>query len=142
MKFRRARKTDQAKIYSMINELEDFSLNRKNFAKIFTLNLKDKNVHYIVATDKNQIVGFISLHIQNLLHHAGKVAEIQELFVDPATRGKGIGEKLVDYVRVIAKRQGCNSFETTSNMKRERTHKFYEQKASMSRTHYKFTQIL
>lgn len=142
MQFRRARKTDLEKTYSMINELEYFSLDKKKFAKVFLHNIKDKNVHYILATEDGQIVGFISLHIQNLLHHAGKVAEIQELFVDPATRGKGIGEKLINHARKITKRLNCDSFETTSNIKRKRTHKFYERKAGMNRTHYKFTEKL
>jgi PhnO protein len=142
MKFRKARKTDLEKIYSMMNELEGFSLDQRRFSKIYHNNLKDKNIHYVLALKNGQSVGFISLHIQNLLHHAGKVAEIQELFIDPAARSEGIGEKLVSHVRAIAKRLNCDSFETTSNVKRKRAHQFYKRKTGMNQTHYKFTQKL
>lgn len=142
MQFRKAQKTDLEKIYSMINELEDFSLDKKKFATIFLNNLQNKSIHYVLAVEKGQIVGFVSLYIQDLLHHADKVAEIQELSVDPRIRGRGIGKKLVNYARAIAKRLDCDSFEAASNIKRKRTHKFYEQKVKMKRTHYKFTQKL
>ncbi len=142
MGIRRAKKSDVNKIFQMINELENFSLDKNSFLKIFYNNLKNKQIFYVVSEHGGKTVGFISLHIQKLLHHAGKVAEIQELFVDSAMRGHGVGEKMIKYVKRIAQEENCDSLETTSNIKRKRSHKFYQNKAGLIRSHYKFTQKL
>ena len=50
---------------------------------------------YYVAESDGDIVGFGSLHIELLLHHAGLAGEIQELVVHETVRSKGIGVELV-----------------------------------------------
>lgn len=135
---RPARITDIESIYDKICELEEEKLDKNTFNKIFEDNLKKDNIFYIVAEFQGKVIGFISLYIQKILHHGGNVAEIQELFVDSNIRGKSIGTKLIDYAKEIAQKQNCKMFEVTCNLKREKTHKFYE-KEGLSKTHYKFT---
>ncbi len=70
MVFRDAFENDLEKIYTLICELEKSILNFKDFNRVYLDNLEDKNIYYIIAEDEEkEIVGFISLHIQKLLHH-------------------------------------------------------------------------
>ena len=138
-KFRKAKSSDVDKVFQLINELEDGKLDKDRFCGVFENNLLDPNINYILAIDNSAIAGFLSLHIQELLHHTGKVAEIQELFIDEEMRGQGIGEKLVNEARRIAAEEQCILIEVSTNIKRERAQKFYEEKARFRKTHYKFT---
>lgn len=134
---RAAKLTDTDSIYDKICELEQEKLNKNQFEDIFKQNLSKRNIYYIVAEYQGKLVGFMSLYIQNLLHHGGAVAEIQELFVDTTLRGKGLGTKLIEYARKISKMNKCVTFEVSCNLKRESTHVFYE-KSGFSKTHFKF----
>lgn len=138
VQLRQAQISDLDIIYNQICELEDQRLDKSIFEKIYKENLKKENIYYIVAEYDGKVVGFISLYIQNLLHHNGNSGEIQELFVDHDIRGKGIGTKLIGYARSIADENNCKVFEVTCNLKREKTHEFYEREG-LYKTHYKFT---
>jgi (aminoalkyl)phosphonate N-acetyltransferase len=137
---RPAQINDVESIYSKICELENNKMDKSTFAGIFKENLKKDNIFYIVAEFQGQPIGFISLHIQKLLHHNGNAAEIQELFVDSDMRGKKIGSKLINYAKDISEKHQCKSFEVSCNLKRAQAHKFYE-KEGLSKTHYKLTKI-
>lgn len=138
---RDANVNDLDSIYLMICQLEEEKLDKTHFNDTFTRNLSNPNIFYAVAVYENKTVGFISLHVQSLLHHSGNVAEIEELFVDPSMRGKGIGKKLVEHAKTIAKKQNCEVFEVSCNVRREKSHIFY-QNEGLSKTHYKFTENL
>lgn len=135
---RRATHKDVEVIHQMICVLEKESFDSDTFKSIFVQNLANPQVSYFVAEVDNKVVGFISLHIQSLLHHNGNVGEIQELFVDENYRGYGIGKQLLKAAEKVAQENRCKVFEVACNMKREKTHQFYEREG-LSKTHYKFT---
>ena len=134
-----AEKKDMLTVYEQICELEEFVFDINAFQNIFFNNIADENILYFVAEDKiGNCLGFISCHIQYLLHHCGKVAEIQELFVKREFRGKGIGKKLIIHIEQLLKALDCISFEVTAQNKRLDTHEFYKRNGFES-THIKFT---
>ncbi len=135
---RTAQPTDLNSVYSMVCALENSVLEKQKFENIFYNNLRNNNIHYIIAESSDNVVGFMSVHIQTLLHHSGLVAEIQELFVHEDVRGGGVGRRLVDYAKQIASKNKCEILEVSCNIKREAAHKFYEREGLM-KTHYKFT---
>lgn len=139
MKIRKVEQKDMITIYEQICLLEDTKFDIAEFEKIFYQNLEDKNILYYLGETTNGIVlGFISCHIQNLLHHCGKVAEIQELFVKDAYRGQGIGAQMVKFVEGALLVLNCLSLEVTAQNKRIQTHEFYK-KMGFEHTHLKFT---
>lgn len=84
-------------------------------------------------------VGYLSCHSQFLLHHGGqKIAEIQEMYVNPESRKMGIGKKMIDELKRVALEKGIEQLEVTSNNKRTKTHRFYEREAFIQ-SHQKFT---
>ena len=53
---------------------------------------------YVLAKDDGVLVGYAALHV-----HSKRLAEIRSLIVDENYRGKGIGEKIVEFTLKEAK---------------------------------------
>ncbi|MFC5409683.1 GNAT family N-acetyltransferase [Larkinella bovis] len=128
---------DVATLYRFICELEECQLNAVAFRAVFQKNLTDRRVHYLVAEVDGDVVGFISCHVQYLLHHTGKVGEIQELYVMPEYRNQQIGRQLVAALEELAEAHGFVNLEVTANQKRTNTHRFYQQ-LTFRPSHFKF----
>ena len=139
---RKMEEKDMLTVYEQICELEEISFDINQFQSIFIHNINDSTKLYYLAEDEQGLcLGFISCHIQKLLHHCGEVAEIQELFVKSAYRSKGIGALLVNHVESILKEIGCNNIEVTAQNKRLKTHSFYLNIGFHS-SHLKFTKTI
>jgi len=142
MQIRKVEQKDMLTVYEQICLLEEFIFNINVFENIFNHNIKDENVlYYLAESHEREALGFISCHIQNLLHHCGKVAEIQELFVRQENRAEGIGQALVKFVEQELIALNCISFEVTAQNKRLQTHDFYK-KMGFEQTHLKFTKAI
>lgn len=135
---RKAELKDKNEIYELICLLEDTKITGDLFHSIFEKNLSDKNIFYFVSEHNFKISGFISLHIQHLLHHWGKVAEIQELYVQTEDRNNGIGKMLLETAIKTAKENNCELIELSANKTRTKAHEFYL-KNGFNNSHFKFT---
>ncbi|MES2618548.1 MAG: GNAT family N-acetyltransferase [Bacteroidota bacterium] len=136
---RRAQLGDLEGIYMLLEELEGDVLNFGDFKHCYLANLENSHIIYLVAIDvHDKLLGFISCHAQFLLHHAGKVFEIQELIVNKPQRGRKIGQQLLDGLENILKDEQYTSFEVTANKKRKKAREFYL-KNKFIETHHKFT---
>ena len=85
---RKAEADDLDQVYGLICELAGSVLDKKTFQETYSQNLASVGISYWVIANENKVVGFVSLHVQELLHHSKKVAEVQELCVDENYRGK------------------------------------------------------
>ncbi|NBB19428.1 GNAT family N-acetyltransferase [Runella sp. CRIBMP] len=133
----RAVESDVITVYNFLCELEEEKLDFNAFLEIFNRNLKSPDCHYFMAFDKAKCVGYASVHTQWLLHHCGKVGEIQEMFVVDNYRSKGVGSLLIQELMNVAERENFKILEVTANKKRVDTHRFYESKG-LEPTHFKF----
>ena len=138
---RPARQTDLSFVYDCLCDLEETKLDYNAFERIFLENLDNPTIRYVVALADSVPVGFLSCYIQQLLHHAGPVAEIQELYVLPDWRSKGVGQQLIDYLVVLGRPEGWLTLEVASNQRRKRTHQFY-QRMGFANTHVKLVKQL
>lgn len=141
MEIRKAQESDFQGVYSLICELESVELPFDEALSTYLHNLSDDNIHYLVALEGQKIIAFGSMHIQNLLHHCGKAAELQEMIMAVGCSGMGIGGRFIAQFRSIAQENGCKVFEVCCNRRRARAHHFYE-KNGLTPTHFKFTQNL
>jgi|SRR5579859_5446992 len=135
---RRARKTDCKWIYKFICDLEQCIFEYNAFENIYIRNIGNPENIYLVSEADELISGYISCHGQFLLHHAGRVLEIQELYVVEEFRSKGIGQLLIQSLESALIDLDYKSLEVTANSKREKTHGFYK-KLGFEFTHLKFT---
>lgn len=126
MIIREAQKSDVAEIYQLICLLEACTFDYALFKQIAETNLEQTNSYYFVAQVEDELVGFISIHVQFLLHHCGKVGEIQELIVKEKFRSKGIGELLIKKAVELAKTENLEQLEVTTNSRRTKAHQFYK----------------
>lgn len=127
---------DAPVIYDFICLLEDSTLDISAFNAVYQRNLRNPDIHYLVAEQYGSVLGFVSCHVQHLLHHIGKVGEIQELFVRPEVRSQGIGQQLVAALNTLALQENFVNLEVTTNQKRLDTIRFYERELFI-RTHVK-----
>ncbi len=129
--------TDFEAVYAFINTLEDCVFPKESQRQIFLENLANPK-HIFLLAEINQIpVGFLSCHVQNLIHHGGLVGEIQEMYVDANYRSRQIGQQLLDELKKLSKQNNLLQIEVTSGFKREKAHAFYEREGFFH-THKKF----
>ena len=112
-------------IYQFICELQNNIFDYEKMKSLYLENLENVNNIHLVAMDGRYTVGYLSCHIQTLLHHAGKVAEIQEMFVKPTYRSKGVGKLLMDSIKKLVAAKGVVQLEVTTRVIREKAIQFY-----------------
>ncbi len=137
-KIRAAAAHDLDTVFSFISHLEERSFDFNRFKEKYSDNLSREEVIYLVAVNEmDEVVGFISCHGQELLHHEAQVFEIQEMYVARNYRDKGIGKAL--YAALLEKlaKADCESLEVTTHSKRSDARRFYS-KLGFQQTHIKF----
>lgn len=138
VKIRKLEHQDLDFVYKSICELENEVFDFETFKNIFIENISNPNYLYLIAESENESLGFITFHIQNLLHHCGLVGEIQEFFIDKNHRGKGVGRKLIDGIVRYSEQNNLKSIEVTTNKKRVENVAIYEN-LGFTLSHNKFT---
>jgi GNAT superfamily N-acetyltransferase len=101
----------------------------------------DTEVIYVAEQD-GEVVGWIHLReFYDILEQP--TMEIRGLVVDARCRGAGIGQVLVDAGERRARERGIARMRVTSNIVRERAHRFYERLAyEKVKTSYYFVKLL
>lgn len=135
---RKVDEKDLEAVYEMECELSGKIHDKEIFTKHFNNQLLDTNIFNIVVENNKEVVGFISLHLRELLHNPGKSGEIEALFVKENFRSKGIGKELMNYVKKIAHEHGAVKIGVSSRIFRKRAHEFYKREG-FEHTHYRFT---
>ncbi|WP_437782239.1 GNAT family N-acetyltransferase [Sorangium sp. So ce1097] len=88
---------------------------------------EDPNNALLVAEIEGRVGGAFHLTIiQYVTNHGGRVAQIEDVIVDPSLRGRGVGEAMMRWAIDEARRRGCVRVQLTSNKARLRAHRFYE----------------
>jgi GNAT superfamily N-acetyltransferase len=80
-----------------------------------------------VAERAGRIAGSFALLIMDNLGHLGAPSAIvEDVVVDPARHGQGIGQHMMRFVMEKCREKGCYKLMLSSSAKRERAHAFYE----------------
>jgi (aminoalkyl)phosphonate N-acetyltransferase len=136
---RKATLADSESVYNLICQLEEQKFDKTCFLENFKSHIERKENFCFVAEENGVVIAYLGMQIQFLLHHCGKVAEIQELVTDNHIRSKGIGGKLLEFARKTAREENCIMLELSSNQNRTEAHRFYAERG-MKKTHVKFTE--
>jgi GNAT superfamily N-acetyltransferase len=87
----------------------------------------DPNNQLYVADVDGRVVGTFQLtFIRQLTYGGCLVAQVESVFVDPECRSSGVGFTMMHFARAEAERRGALRLQLTSNVQRERAHRFYE----------------
>ncbi len=85
----------------------------------------DPNHALWVAKEGGKIIGWAHVHRTAPVLITPEKAEISALVVDEAARSAGIGKALLKKAEEWAKENGLQTVKLTSNVRREKAHKFY-----------------
>lgn len=103
------------------------SLSIEEATSIYNKMLSYPNYKLYVALCENNIIGTFALAIMDNLAHMGKPSGlIEDVVVRTEWQGKGIGKQMMNYAIELCRRNGCYKAALSSNLKREKAHKFYE----------------
>lgn len=87
----------------------------------------DPNNALVVAEEDGRVVGTFQLTIiQQVAYRGAKVAQLENVIVDPEFRSQGVGEAMMRWAIDVARRRDCYRVQLTSNKRRTRAHAFYE----------------
>ena len=79
----------------------------------------------MVAKSDEIIVGFIALHLYDVLHLPAPEGRITSFCVDEKVRGTGVGTVLLNKAEDFFKENYCYKIVLNSNLKRPDTHQYY-----------------
>ncbi|MBI2765345.1 MAG: GNAT family N-acetyltransferase [Chloroflexi bacterium] len=95
-------------------------------ANAFAAMLRTPNLHLLVATVGELVVGTVTVVIvPNLTHNATPWAQLENMVVDETRRGKGVGQQLLRAAVDLAWEAGCYKVQLQSANEREDAHRFY-----------------
>lgn len=64
---------------------------------------------FLLGLVGGRVVGLAYLSYQWTLEHGGKIAWLEELFIEPDVRARGLGQKLLDAALAHAEGAGCKA---------------------------------
>ncbi|MDR2913135.1 MAG: GNAT family N-acetyltransferase [Alistipes sp.] len=102
------------------------SIDKGAVGRILVAGLRSDNQAYIGAVEECELIGFCSLTVKNNLWLEAKSGIVDELVVDGAHRGRGVGRRLMGEIEKIAREQGCKRLDLESAGNLTSAHEFYE----------------
>jgi GNAT superfamily N-acetyltransferase len=85
----------------------------------------DYKVYVAVSGDK--VIGTFALLVMDNLGHVGTCSGIvEDVAVDPAHQGQGMGRVMMAHAIALCRERGCYKVVVSSNFKRPKAHAFYE----------------
>jgi GNAT superfamily N-acetyltransferase len=81
---------------------------------------------YVTELDGRIVGTFALLVMDNLAHMGAPSAIVEDVVVDAAHRGKGIGRAMMAHAIEVCRSKGCYKMALSSNLKREKAHAFYD----------------
>jgi GNAT superfamily N-acetyltransferase len=129
LRFRQADVHDSETLALLYRQL-DPSGNRPEPARVRELLVRlrsypDYRVYLALKDDR--VVGTCALLIMDTLgSRCAPEAVVEDLVVDQAGRGRGVGRAMMEFAMDRARQAGCYKLVLSSNMEREDAHRFYD----------------
>ncbi|MEX1030679.1 MAG: GNAT family N-acetyltransferase [Paenibacillaceae bacterium] len=87
----------------------------------------DPNHYLLVYENEDTVVGTILLSFcPDAMYGNRPYAMLENLIVDPACRGLGVGKQLFDHIEVLCMAVDCREILLMSNVRRTEAHQFFE----------------
>lgn len=90
-----------------------------------------------VAEEREQLLGYLIAVRVLSVEHQGIMAEIDELFVLPEERSRGVGARLLAAAEAALAKQGCVRLQLQLGMANETARAFYERRGYAAREGYR-----
>jgi GNAT superfamily N-acetyltransferase len=80
---------------------------------------------YVATRDADVVGTFTLLVMDNLAHNGARTAIVENVSVEEAARGHGIGKAMMLFAMGLARDHGCYKLALSSNLARIEAHEFY-----------------
>jgi glucosamine-phosphate N-acetyltransferase len=97
---------DLASVIGLLQCLSSFAPKKNDYPYIWEAFNEQKNLHSVVATLEEEVVGYGSVLIETKIR-GGKAGHIEDVVSHQMYRGMGIGKALIDALYVIAENKEC-----------------------------------
>ena len=122
---RTATNSDQARCLELIEQLTG-GTRVAGWAATFEALLDARRGEVLVADEAGTLLGVATVSYNLAIRYAGEYAQLEELIVDPAARGKNVGGLLVGTAVERARTRGCAEFGLYLLESTEHNRPFYE----------------
>ena len=135
MKIRKAKKDDVPEIVRMLANdklgklREDYKepIPEKYYQAFENIDIDINQELIVIENEENAIIGTLQLtFVQYLTYQGGMRAQIEAVRISEEYRGKGIGEKLLNWAINRSKEKGVHLVQLTTDKKRQEALSFYE----------------
>ena len=128
---------DFERIFALLRQLwPDRALCHARLQGVYERTLQSDAQHYLCAVEEDRIIGFCSIALKNNLRVEGTLANLDEIVVHHANRGRGIGTQLLQATIAFAREHGSTRIELESALHRVETHAYYESRGFHNRAYY------
>jgi GNAT superfamily N-acetyltransferase len=131
MKFNKAIQSNSPELIKLLEILfkqeSEFEPNSEAQSRALNNIILDPRIGIIlVAIDNSQILGMVSLLFTESTALGARVAILEDMVVQPACRGQGIGSKLITYAISEAKKEGCKRITILTDITNTQAQFFYQ----------------
>jgi GNAT superfamily N-acetyltransferase len=127
-RLRRARSGDVAELEVLLAELEHPTSRRTLEANLVQFEELWPRHAAFVAEIEGAVVALVTVSAVPMLHRTSLLGRISSFVVSAELTGRGIGTRLLEHAEAHLVSVGCGHIEVTSAMRRERAHRFYEER--------------
>ena len=114
-------------LYTLAGIGRDTNFTLEEAREHFAIFRRYPSFRIFVALIDGAVVGTYELLIMdNLAKRGRKSGVVEDVAVDPAYQGRGIGRAMMEHARAQCRQAGCYKLVLSSNLKREEAHRFYE----------------
>ncbi len=127
MKTCAATKKDISRVYSLGKKIHELDFSKKyHFHEKVELQeaIKDKNSVFLIAEEKNEIVGFLLAKI--IFYRAGGWCMLDNIAVEKSHRGSGISDMLLQALKRILTKQKIHYIQILEEAHHKNTRKFWK----------------
>ena len=126
MNIRTARNSDYKELMQLYNGFVGEDRYSKHNKDSFKKVSKSKNNFIYVVEENKKLIGFATFSIRLVIRYPKPIAELDELFVLPGYRKKGVGKLLMNKILSKAKELNCYRLFIESHYDHKAAHKLYE----------------
>ena len=131
--------------YEPVMELYNLFVKEKRFKNAdddsFNEVIHEASAYLWVAEFENEIIGFIAFSVRSVVRKPRPILEVDELFVNPLHRRKGVAKKFFINMEKLAKQNNYYMISIESDLDRKDAHVFYES-MGYEKAGYSFKKVL
>lgn len=111
-------------------------INEAEFQSYFESIIEDERVFVFLAQIAGKPAGLMVVYRSFSSFECGKILFLNDLWVEPDFRTRGVGQALMDKVKSLARETGCKRVDLQTDLKNKKARKLYENSGMVADTEF------